>query len=130
KPGRYERLVSQIDVPPTLLDLLGVAGSDQFFGQNMFTDTQNSPRTFISNYQSLGYYKNDQLIVLSPKQVVEAYRIDPVTYEAEVTSADPQLVKEAIAYYQTASNAFKDGGLKELPVVAATSIIEPDPMAN
>lgn len=125
KPGSYDRLVSQIDVPPTLLDLLGVAGSVHFFGQNMFTDTQIAPRTFVSNYQSLGYYKDDQLIVLSPRQIVEAYHIDPETYEAEPASANPQLVKEAIAYYQTASNAFKDGGLKELPVLAAVPAKEP-----
>lgn len=125
KPGSHSRLVSQIDVPPTLLDLLGVAGADHFFGQNMFTDTHTEPRTFVSNYQSLGYYKDDQLIVLSPRQIVEAYRIDPVTYESEPASANPQLVKEAIAYYQTASNAFKDGGLKELPVLAAVRSTEP-----
>ncbi|PKO92606.1 MAG: sulfatase [Betaproteobacteria bacterium HGW-Betaproteobacteria-1] len=125
KPGRFERLVSQIDVPPTLLDLLGVSGSEHFFGYNMFTDDHVAPRTFISNYQSLGYYKNDQLIVLSPKQMVEAYRVDPVSYEVEPVSADPQLVKEAIAYYQTAANAFKDGGLKELPVLAAVPVKEP-----
>jgi phosphoglycerol transferase MdoB-like AlkP superfamily enzyme len=119
KPGRHDRLVSQIDVPPTLLDLLGVSGSEHFFGQNMFADQQVAPRAFISNYQSLGYYKNDQLIVLSPRQMVEAYRVDPVSYEVEPASADPQLVKEAIAYYQTASLAFKNGGLKELPVLAA-----------
>ncbi len=125
KPGRFERLVSQIDVPPTLLDLLGVSGSEHFFGHNMFTDDHVAPRTFISNYQSLGYYKNDQLIVLSPRQMVEAYRVDPVSYEVEPVSADPQLVKEAIAYYQTAANAFKDGGLKELPVLAAVPVKEP-----
>ncbi len=125
KPGRFERLVSQIDVPPTLLDLLGASGSEHFFGQNMFTDAHVAPRAFVSNYQSLGYYKDDQLIVLSPRQMVEAYRVDPVSYEAEPVNADPQLVKEAIAYYQTASNAFKNGGLKELPVLAAVPAEEP-----
>ncbi|MDZ4097517.1 MAG: LTA synthase family protein [Methylophilaceae bacterium] len=122
KPGTYDRLVSQIDVPPTLLDLLGAAGSEHFFGHNMFTETHLPERTFISNYQSLGYYKNDQLIVLSPKQTVEAFHVDSVTYEAKAITADPQLVKEAIAYFQTASNAFKDGGLKELPVVALAPV--------
>lgn len=116
KPGTYDRLVSQIDVAPTLLDLLGVAGADHFFGQNMFTDTHVPPRAFVSNYQSLGYYKNDQLIVLSPKQSVEAYAIDGLTYEASPIAANPQLVQEAIAYYQTASNAYKNGDLKELPM--------------
>ncbi len=130
KPGIYDRLVSQIDVPPTLLDLLGVAGSEHFFGQNMFTDTHVAPRAFISNYQSLGYYKNDQLIVLSPKQGVEAYRIDPVTFEAEAIEADQQLVREAIAYYQTASGAYRNGGLKELPVVAVNDVVQQEETFN
>ncbi len=121
-PGTYDRMVSQIDVPPTLLDLMGVAGSEHFFGHNMFTETHLPERTFISNYQSLGYYKHDQLVVLSPKQLVEAYRINPVTYEAEPITADPQLVREAVAYYQTASNAFKHGELKELPVIAVNAM--------
>lgn len=123
KPGHYERMVSQIDVPPTLLELLGVAGAEHFFGQNMFNEPTAPPRAFISNYQALGYYKNDRLVVLLPKQQMEAYRIDPQTYEAEPVEADRQMVKEAIAYYQTAANAFKHGGLKELPVMAAGSAL-------
>jgi len=124
KPGNYQRMVSQIDVPPTLLDLMGVAGAEHFFGQNMFNASETPSRAFVSNYQSLGYYKDDQLVVLSPRQQIEAYRIDPMTYEAEPAEADAQLVKEAIAYYQTAANAFKHGGLKELPVVAAGSAVD------
>lgn len=30
-------------------------------------------RAFISNYQSLGYYKNDFLTVLKPKRQVESF---------------------------------------------------------
>ena len=122
KPGHYQRMVSQIDVPPTLLDLLGVAGAEHFFGQNMFDANATEARAFVSNYQSLGYYKNDRLVVLSPKQRIDAYHIDPLTYEAQPADAeeDAQMVKEAIAYYQTAANAFKQGGLKELPVMAAS----------
>lgn len=56
--------------------------------------------------------------MLSPQQSIEAYRVDPITFEAEVTTADPQLIREAIAYYQTAFIAFKSGDLKELPVMA------------
>jgi hypothetical protein len=71
-------------------------------------------RAFISNYQELGYYKNDTLIALSPKQKVEAYKIDPITFEATTMPMDSKLLDEAIAYYQTASRAFKHGDLKEL----------------
>ena len=50
--------------------------------------------------------------VLSPRRVVKAYRVDPVTLESTPTEPDPQRVKEAIAYYQTAAAAFKQGRLQ------------------
>ena len=113
KPGRHSLLASQIDLAPTLLDLLDARGSEQFFGQNLFDQTHYEERAFISNYQSLGYYKRDRLVVLSPKQEVETYKVDPDSFETTPDHPQPDLVKEAIAYYQTASEAFKNGGLHE-----------------
>ena len=113
--GHYTRMASQVDIPPTILDLLGVKGDEHFFGQALFeeADEQIASRAFISNYQELGYYKNDTLIVLSPKQKTEAFKVDPVSLESTPTTMDDALLNEAIAYYQTASRAFKSGALKE-----------------
>ena len=114
--GHYSRMASQIDIVPTLLEVLGTADAQHFYGQSMFqaAHDQLPERTFVSNYQSLGYYKNNQLIVLSPKQEVEAYQIDPASFEATPASVDNRLLEEAVAYYQTAARAYKHGELKEL----------------
>lgn len=113
KPGHSDRMISQIDIPPTLFDILGLAGDDNFFGREV--PEQNGPaRVFISNYQNLGYYKNDELIILKPKLRVEAYRVNPISFESTPTIPNPLLVEEAIAYYQTASRAYKQGSLKLL----------------
>jgi hypothetical protein len=69
----------------------------------------------VSNYQALGYYSDNTLIVLSPKQKVEAYKIDPLSFEATPTSINEKLANEAIAYYQTASRDYKTGELKLIP---------------
>lgn len=113
--GRHTRMVSQIDIAPTLIALLDAQGSHHFFGENIFSATAqpNSARAFISNYQSLGYYKNDKLVVLSPKQGVEMFHVDPHTFESTLAPLDKTLVAEAIAYYQTASRAYKLGDLSE-----------------
>ncbi len=114
KAGHYDRVVSQIDIVPTLLDVLGVKGSEHFYAQSMFkAEAAHAPqRAFISNYQELGYYKDDTLIVLSPKKKTEAFKVDPVTLDSTSTAVNPALLNEAIAYYQTASHAFKHGDLK------------------
>lgn len=113
--GHYTRMASQIDIVPTLLDVLGKKGDEHFFGQSLFEDQseQITSRAFISNYQELGYYKNDTLIVLSPKQKTESYKVDPLTMESTPTLMNETLLNEAIAYYQTANRAFKTGALKE-----------------
>ena len=105
--GHVARLISQIDVPPTLFDVLGVEGDDHFFGKSVKEQAGLDERAFISNYQSLGYYKSDSLIVLKPKRRIESYRIDPKTLEATPMPVNESLRDEAIAYYQTASAAFK-----------------------
>ena len=110
-PGVVDRVASQIDVPPTILDLLGVPGDDHFFGQGLFEDAKLPARAFVSNYQELGYYKDDVLTVLLPKRRVEAFRIDPRSFVATPVAADPVLADEAVAYYQTASRAFRTGRL-------------------
>lgn len=113
--GHYTRMASQIDIVPTLLDVLGTSGAKHFYGQSLFEAAAKKlpERAFISNYQSLGYYKNDTLVVLSPKQAVEIYQVDPATLEATQGRENARLVNEAVAYYQTAARAYKYGDLKE-----------------
>ena len=112
RPAVYVPVASQIDLPPTLLDILRVEGDDHFFGRSVMELPRGPARAFISNYQSLGYYRDDTLVVLSPGRKVDAYRIDPETFEAAHIELPRHLVDEAIAYYQTASRAFRDGAMR------------------
>lgn len=110
-PGRVDRLASQIDIPPTLLDILGLPGDDHFFGNSLFHGNPGLERAFISNYQELGYLKNDRLIVLGPKRRVDTYAID-TQGDARPAPMNERLRDEAVAYYQSAFQAFKQGALK------------------
>ncbi|MFZ5482965.1 MAG: LTA synthase family protein [Pseudomonadota bacterium] len=111
KPGRDDRLLSQIDLPPTLLDSVGLPGDDHFFGKSVFEQRTRDQRAFISNYQSLGYLKDGRLTVLGPKRRVEAYTVD-ASNTLTPTAVDPTLRDEAIAYYQTGFRAFKSQALR------------------
>ena len=112
QPGSYAKMVSQIDIAPTLIELLGKRGDDYFFGRPFFEPDNKPERAFISNYQELGYLSQGVLTVLLPHRRVDSFRIDPKTYAATPIAVDPQRLNEAIAYYQTASRAFKNGNLR------------------
>jgi phosphoglycerol transferase MdoB-like AlkP superfamily enzyme len=112
KPAVFSPMISQIDIAPTLMEVLGKNGSAQFFGRSVFEPGSVPERAFISNYQALGYMKDNLLTVLLPKQVVESYQVDPKTLATTPAPVNAQLRDEAIAYYQTASKAFKTGALK------------------
>ena len=73
---------------------------------------QAPDRAFISNYQHLGLVRDGVLTILSPKRVVEAYAVDMKTFKSTPIEPKAAHVLEAIAYYQTASRAFKQGALK------------------
>jgi len=111
EPGLFTPVTSQIDLPPTLLDVLRVDGDDHFFGRSVF-ELPAPERAFVSNYQSLGYLKNGVLTVLSPGHRVEAFHVDPRSYASTPMAPDATLAREAIAYYQTASRAYRQGTLK------------------
>jgi phosphoglycerol transferase MdoB-like AlkP superfamily enzyme len=102
-PARVERLASQIDLAPTLLAMLGMAEDQRFLGRDILTMPAAEERTFIANYQELGYVRQGVLTVLAPRGQVAAYRIREDSDEALPIRPDPQLTAEAIAYYQGAS---------------------------
>lgn len=110
EPGRVDRLMSQIDVAPTVLGLLGMNYRSRFYGADLFRLEPGRERAFIGNYQRLGYLRSDQLVELAPRRLVAASRPD---YQRDVAATalapDPQLQREAIAYYQTASELFRRG---------------------
>ena len=112
QPGVHAALTSQLDLPPTLMDVLRVDGDDYFFGRSVFELPAAPERAFLSNYQSLGYLRRGVLTVLSPGRKVEAFSVDPRTLASTPIAVDADLAHEAIAYYQTASRAFRRGALR------------------
>jgi len=110
-PGRMDRLMSQIDIGPTVLGLLNFSYTSKFYGYDMFNLEPGRERAFISTYQSLGYIKGDKLIVLSPQLKVDSFIVSG-NHEQKKEKPDQKMINEAIAWYQTASYSFTHGLLK------------------
>ena len=112
-PGKCDRLISQMDLAPTLLGILGLSYNAKFLGHDINKVDESDDRIFISTYQMLGYIKNDNLIILTPDKKATAYHIDNwSTSEYSDVEVDQNLLNEAVNYYQGSSHLFKSGQLK------------------
>jgi len=108
KPQQIDKLCSQIDVAPTLLGVMNWTYKTKFFGKDIIKMVPDEERAFISNYQKLGYIKNDRLTILSPQQKITHYKIDSKSGEMKTIPMDENLQKEAIIYYQSANYVYKN----------------------
>lgn len=109
-PGKFEKLVAQIDIGPTILGYLHLNYKSKFFGQDVFKMTDQSQRAFISTYQSLGYIKQDKLVILGPNKKVDTFLPNFETGNAKPIQNEQWLTEEAISNYQLASQLYKSKG--------------------
>lgn len=107
EPQLVENTVSQIDLVPTLLSLLGMNYDSHFFGRNVF-DEDYTPRAFVATYQDLGYLEGDTFTILSPVRRAEQYRLAPTAenpfHVEPVEQLDSAHLDRAIYYYQTSGH--------------------------
>ena len=111
-PQRVDRLMSQIDIPPTLLGLLDFDYYSKFFGRDVLHSPPESDRAFVANYQTLGYLTGDRLALLQPRRKTEAFQVDADKHILKSID-DPNLLREAIAFYSSASYVFHSGLYKD-----------------
>ena len=95
-PARQDdRLVSQIDLPPTLLSLMGIHSQHPMIGHDL-TRTCGE-RAMMQYGENYGYLKQDALLVLEPHRAATQYRYQaPETYTP--VPVDPAFAREALAH--------------------------------
>lgn len=106
-PRRVDRLMSQIDIPPTLLGLLDFRYYTKFLGRDVLHSAPETDRAFVANFQTLAFMKDDRIAVLQPKRKLNVYRLREGAYLP--LPADAAFTNEAIAFYQVASHLFRNG---------------------
>lgn len=112
KPAKMERLMSQIDLGPTILGLLNFSYTSKFFGYDIFKLEAGRERAFVSTYQSLGYIRKDTLIILRPQRIANTFIPDFKDGSEKASLTNKHLTTEAITWYQTASYQFKNKLMK------------------
>lgn len=117
-PKEFNKLMSQIDLMPTVFGLLHFNYTSKFYGQDVFKKDYDQ-RAFIATYQDLGLVEEDLLTVISPVKKVKQFALKVKTnpelkpgfqmnYEEKpLKNINQHLLFEAIGFYQTSAYLLK-----------------------
>ena len=107
-----DKICSQIDLYPTLFNLLGWNYESNLYGKNVLDGSFQS-RAVLGTYQKLAYLKNDSLVILGPQRKVDTFLYDESKDAEKPDKLSKAVINQAKAYYQTAYGLFKHGGLHQ-----------------
>jgi phosphoglycerol transferase MdoB-like AlkP superfamily enzyme len=110
RPSRVSQLGCSLDVPTTILALLGRPYETMFFGRDLLKTPPEEGRALLNHNRDIGLLARNRLVVLGLKQTVEFYQGDPKIMDMSLlrqpTDADRELEKDAIAIYQVADDLY------------------------
>ena len=107
KPQRIDRMMSQIDIAPTVLGLLNFSYTTRFMGRDILNAEEGRERAFISTYQKLGFIEGNRLLVLGPKKEAGYYSFVRQDGRTTEIKADEGLLLDGLGYYQGANYVYK-----------------------
>lgn len=106
-PRRVDRLMTQIDVAPTVLGLLGLPYEAPFFGQDVFAVPAAERLAFFSHNHDVAVYRGGHMVIFGLHKKVSAFAYDEAADRFTPEKVDPALENLGIAYYQTAYELFR-----------------------
>lgn len=106
-PSSYRPVASQIDLPPTLLSLMGISGEHPMIGRDLTLPTRPDGGRAIMQYANNQAYRvGDQVIILQPEQepLQFSYRNRALV---DKNNPDPDLAADALAHALWPSLAYR-----------------------
>lgn len=110
EPKRDRRVVSQIDMAPTLLSMMGISDSYPMLGQDLTRVGDDWPGRALMQYdKNMAYLRGDDVVVLQPEKEPSGFKYD---FLAETLVAKPQsdeMKQVALAWALWGSLAYQKG---------------------
>lgn len=113
-PGgvRVTELASSMDVPPTILGLLGGSYESKFFGRDVLSPQPRTGLAVMTHNNEIALMRGRRLAVLGLRGAATVYDVDSTGAMVKVPAPDSSaraLIEDAIAYYQTADELYRRG---------------------
>jgi len=110
KSKRDPRLVSQIDLPVTLMSLLGIDQATPMLGFDL-TKSYPVERAMMQYYDNFAYLENDRAVILMPNQQTSYWRYNKQTKiqeKNEQLNVDQTLAEKALAHVLFSNLAYTE----------------------
>ena len=107
-PRQVDTLMTQIDIAPTVLGMLGLPYEAPFFGIDALHERQDHARiALFSHNHDVAILRDNQLVVLGLGKTHQSLTYDPAAKTFKPRPDDVALQDLGVAYFQTASDLFK-----------------------
>lgn len=110
EPKRLDQLGCSLDVPVTVLGLLGRPYESLFFGRNLLGGDPAHERVLINHNRSIGIWAKERMVVLGLQKEVEYYQGDPKKVEVHPLptpgTEEYELEKDCTALFQVADDLY------------------------
>ncbi|WCO02757.1 LTA synthase family protein [Psychroserpens ponticola] len=102
----YDKLCSQLDIPPTLLDLIGIDIETPMVGRNIYELNENTKGRAIMQFHSTNAFRvGEELIVLQSGKEPVQFNIDE-NDSLSPAELNKDLAKDALSHIITASDQY------------------------
>jgi len=106
-PHMDDRIASQIDLPPTLLSLLGFADATPMTGHDLNDDQAHRPGRAMMQYDhNFAWMQGSAVTILSPQQPPHGYVWDPARKQLQPATLDAEAARTALAVALWGSEAY------------------------
>jgi phosphoglycerol transferase MdoB-like AlkP superfamily enzyme len=112
-PEKVSKLVSQIDIMPTLFGYLNWNYNTSLYGKDIRLMQPNEERALLGNYRTIGLLQHNIFTEINDKKQCHQYSWNAFKKEMKAIKTQNKALKNStIANYQTASYRFKKGYMK------------------
>ncbi|MCM2268884.1 MAG: sulfatase-like hydrolase/transferase [Thermoanaerobaculia bacterium] len=108
-PGRIETLASSLDVPPSILALLGFDYESRFFGHDLFSIEPRDGRALMTHNNEIALLRGSRIAVLGLHGEERVFEVEGESFRPVVPldRAARRQLRDAIAYFYGADLEFR-----------------------
>jgi len=111
--SRIDTLASSLDVPPTILSILGLAYDSRFFGHDILHTAPEDGRALLVHNGDIALMRNGRIAILGLRQQTAVFEVDRASGEFHLQDGHSppaaELVSDAIAFFQSADELVRGG---------------------